>query len=199
MLASKNNFYNLVSIFFRIGSRIIVFAIALTLIAGCSEDYPLHPSFEELTQKGFYVYVLPTSEVEQRGWLQSISIWSWDRHCKGIEISETFNPIRVSYSGQESELYLTLLIGPWSMYWDHNEPTKEVRLDTPWSMDGTAMYYTNDGHIHLKFKDQFGIPVQVTSCSSITEVVQWINQLEYVGPLAETVTNPWDTSRCNRH
>ena len=172
--------------------------IVLFMTAGCSEAHPLHPTYEELTQRGFYVYVLPESEMEKHEWSQTVSIWSWDRHCKGVESSETFNPIRIRYNGPRSGL--TLLLGPWSMYWDYREPTSDTKLETPQAMDGSAVYYVinedDNDYVHLKFKDRFEIPVQVLSNLPITEVVRLINQLEYIGPPPETVTNPWEYSRC---
>lgn len=177
--------------------RLPVVCIAILALATmCSPTRPLHPSYEELTQRGFYIFVLPESEVERRGWLQRVTIWSWDRHCKGIEISETFNPISITYRRQATPPEFTITMGPWSMAWDHRKPTTEVKLDTSWALDGTAVYYTNDNYISLMFQDRFGIPVQVGSRLSITEVVQLINQLEYIGPPPETVTNPWDYSKC---
>jgi hypothetical protein len=178
------------------GRLTVVCVATLVLVATCSPDHPLHPDYEELTQRGFYIYVLPESELEQRGWLQTVSIWSWDRHCKGFEVSETFNPISVAYRGQATQPELAITIGPWSMAWDHRKPTTEVKLDTLWALDSTAVYYTSDDYIRLKFQDQFGIPVQVSSSLPITELVQLINQLEYIGPPPETVTNPWDYSSC---
>lgn len=171
--------------------------IVLAVAVGCSEDRPLHPSYEELRQRGFYAYVLPEAEVEKRGWSQTVSIWSWDRHCTGVEPSENSNPIRVRYDGPQSGL--TLLLGPWDLYWDHRKPTSEVSLDTSWAMGGIAVYYVisedDVDYIHLKFMDRFGIPVQVVSNLFIVEVVQLLNQVEYIGPPPETVANPWDCSK----
>lgn len=176
---------------------IVVYITALAWTVGCSPTHPLYPTYEELTRRGFYIYVLPESEVEQRGWLQTVSIWSWDRHCKGIELSETFNPISVTYREQEgTRPEFVITIGPWDMAWDYRKPTTEVNLDTPWALDGTAVYYTNANYIRFKFQDRFGIPVQISSRLSINEIVELINQLEYIGPPPETVTNPWDYSRC---
>lgn len=178
-------------------STLVVLCIVLIVAVGCSEAHPLHPTYEELVQRGFYVYVLPEKEIEKHEWSQTVSIWSWDRHCQGTEASETFNPIYVRYNGPRSGL--TLLLGPWSMYWDYREPTSEARLETPWAMDGSAVYYVIDeegnDYVHLKFKDRFEIPVQVLSNLPITEVVRLIDQLEYIGLPAEIVTNPWDCSK----
>lgn len=170
--------------------------VLLSVVVGCSRSHPpLHPSYEELTRRGFYVYVLPEEEVNDRKWTQTVTIWSWDKHCSGGEIGEVFNPIRVSYGESQGQSGLTILIGPWSMYWDNREPTTEVELNTLWGTDDTAAYYIVDGYVHLRFEDRFGFPVQVLSNIPITEVVQLVNQLEYIGPPPESVSNPWDCSR----
>ncbi len=174
----------------------VVCVVVLAMNTGCSEANPLYPSYEGLTQRGFYVYVLPKEEIEQRGWSQTVSIWSWDRHCAGIESSETSNPIYVKYDGSQEQPGFTLIIGPWNMTWDHRRATKEVKVETPWAMDGVALYYTIEDYTRLKIEDRFGIPIQVGSRLPITEVVRLINQLEYIGPPPETVTNPWDYSKC---
>jgi len=177
--------------------KLMILYFVLTLAVGCSQSHPLHPSYEELTQRGFYVYVLPEEAVKQRGWSQTVTIWSWDRHCSGVASSETFNPIRVNYGGPQDLSGLTMLIGPWSMYWDHRKPTTEAQLDTSWAEHSIAVYYVvDDDYIHLKFKDRFGIPVQIGSRLPITEVTQLINQLEYIGPPPESVIDPWDVSKC---
>ena len=169
-------------------------AAILTVVTGCSSAPPLSPSYEELDQRGFYVYVLPKSEMERRGWLQTVSIWSWDRHCKG-GASGGPNPIYINYDALQEQPGLTLIIGPWNTAWDHRKSTTNVTIDTPWAMNGVAVYYTAEDYTRLRFEDRFGIPVQVSSRLTITEVVQLVGQLEYMGPLPETVTNPWDCSK----
>jgi hypothetical protein len=175
--------------------------IVLVSVNSCFDSHPLHPSYEELSQRGFYVYILPKDEAEHRGWLQEVEIWSWDRHCRGVEVAETYNPIEVFYHTETREAKFAITIGPWSMAWDHRKPTQEVKLNTPWISGNTAVFYRSadredDDYIHLRFEDRFGIPVQVVSSLSITEVVRLINGIEYVGPSPEAVANPWDYSRC---
>jgi hypothetical protein len=188
--------------FFGAGQRIVTCCfIVLVSVIGCFESYPLHPSYEELLQRGFYVYVLPEDEAERRGWLQEVEIWSWDRHCRGVEVAETYNPIGIFYRTDTRESEFAVTIGPWSMAWDHRKPIQEVEVNTPWISGNTAVFYKgadreDDDYIHLRFEDRFGIPVQVVSRLPITEVVRLINEIEYVGPPPETVTNPWDYSRC---
>jgi hypothetical protein len=178
--------------------KLTILCIVLVLLSGCPSKSPLHPKYDELISRGFYVYVLPKHEMEERGWSREISIWSWSRHCQGGEISETFNPIQIDYTGSDSGL--NLMIGPWDMYWDNRRSTTDINLRTPWALNENAEYYiiTEDGkdYVHLRFNDRFKIPVQIVSNLSVGEVVQLINQLEYIGPPPDTVTNPWDYSRC---
>lgn len=174
------------------------FFIALTILASCSspDAHPLFPSYEELKQNGFYIYVLPESAMGQHHWSQSVSIWSWDHHCKSAGPSLIQNPISVVYSGQAEQPELSLRIGLGSAAWDHSRPATEIPLKTEWVMDGVARYYVSDGFVRLRFIDRFGIPVQVGSQLSIAEVVSLVDQIDYIGPPPETVENPWDYSKC---
>lgn len=179
----------------------VVWMVILIMTMGCSgSSRPLHPSYDELKQRGFYVYILPEREIERRKWSKTISLWSWDRHCRGIG-AETFNPISIPYQGPEGITEFEIEIDPWDVVWDYNQPTTKVKLATPWAANGLAVYYTEEGqdyrnYIYLRFEDRFGIPVRVTTYLPITEVVSLIDQFEYVGPLPELVTNPWDYSKC---
>ena len=175
-----------------------VCVIILVIVIGCSdsETHPLYPSYAELTQRGFYVYVLPESEVKQRGWSQTVWIYSWDQHCKNMEPSASPNPISVSYLGPAENEGVGILISPWSIAWDHGEPSTEMKLETPWAGYGVAEYYTSGNYNSLQFEDRFGISVEVSSRLPVTEVILLINQMEYIGPPPETVTNPWDYSKC---
>ncbi len=83
------------------------------------------------------------------------------------------------------------------MTWDHRKPTTEVNVNAQWAMDSVAVYYTTGDYTRLKVEDRFGIPVQIGSRLPITEVVQLLKQLEHIGPPPETVTNPWDYSKCS--
>lgn len=180
--------------------RILLWIIAgclLSVLCGCVEKHPLHPSYDELKQRGFYVYVLPEGELNKYKWSQTISIWSWDRHCKGLDWTENFNPLRVEYVNTDK--FLFILIGPWNMYWDASEEVARAQIDTKWSKDGYVAYYMlSDRTTHMRFEDIFGIPVQIVSNLAITEIIPLINQLEYVGPPQEEVTNPWDSAKCRR-
>lgn len=77
--------------------------VVLLTVTGCSKPHPLNPTYEELVHRGFYIYVLPSNEVAARKWQETVSIWSWDRHCSGVELSETANPIRVVYTGESDQ------------------------------------------------------------------------------------------------
>lgn len=180
---------------FHLRTRMLLCAIMLMILYGCAEKHPLHPSYEELKQRGFYVYVLPERELDKYEWTQTISIWSWDRHCKGIEWTENFNPIRIEYVNTEK--YLFIIIGPWNMYWDSSQKMLQMEIDTRWAKDRFATYYMlDDGIIHMRFEDSFGINVQIISNLPVDEIKSLVSQLEYIGPPPELVTNPWDFAKC---
>ncbi len=196
-MAIRNASYDIVYLLYCHRILIILCIIILVLATACSSNHPLYPTYEELTRRGFYVYILPQDEVKRRGWSQTISIWSWDKHCKGIEVSETFNPITINYRGPSTQPEFTVTIGPWDMAWDSHKPTIEVRLDTPWTQSSTAIYYKSGNYLRLRFQDRFGVPVQISSRLSMNEVVWLISRLQYIGPPPEEVTNPWDHSKCS--
>lgn len=172
---------------------IVLLAIGITQ---CSKSYPLHPTYSELINKGYYVYVLPEHEIRNREWTETVSIWSWDRHCHGTEISETANPIYVIYKDNTHQVKFQLTIGLWNMTWNHNQTKNQTQLDTQWASTGTAEYYTIDNYTKLRFEDKLGILVQVGSQMPITEVISITNELRYIGPFSDTITNPWDYTKC---
>lgn len=165
------------------------FLVTVLFISGCSfTENDRERSYEELKQRGFYVYVLPESETDKK---PSITIASWTKHCQSsVETIEVSNPIIVSYP----EIPISITIGPGGVI-DARVPTKKVELDNPWFKGDTARY---NEHQVLTFEDKFGIPIQVrTGSLPLTETLRLVNELEYVGPPVETVTNPWDWSKCN--
>ncbi len=175
---------------------LLIWMCILPVASGCSDQHPIHPTYGELVQRGFYVYVLPAEEWKQRGWSQTISIWSWDRHCKGVDETETFNPISVVYRSRSDQPEMVISIGPWDIAWDRYRPVRYVELKSLWISEWSGVYYENQGIIRLRFQDWLGIPVHVSSRLPITETAQLIHQIQYVGPSLETVTNPWDLSKC---
>lgn len=178
------------------GRLAAICAVLVALVFGCrnTETYPLHPSYAELAQRGFYIYVLPESEMNQRRWSQTVWIYFWDQHCKNPGPSASPNPISVNYDGPDGESQFSLLISPWSITWQHDKRATEVPLKTPWA-DGAAEYY-RCAQSCLRFVDWLGVSVEVWSSLPVTDTVGLVNQLQYIGPPRETLTSPWDYSRC---
>jgi hypothetical protein len=164
--------------------------IVLLMLIGCAKERPLHPSYTELIKNQFYVYVLPETEVQRRQWEEIISIWGYRFHCQS---NEAPNNLYVRYVDEYAQVGVDLIIGPWSDVWDWSQDTTEVPLDTTIAKEKRAVFYARtDGSTALMFEDQFGIQVQVRSRYPITETLEIVQQLEYIGPPSDMVSNPWD-------
>ncbi len=178
----------------------------LGLFAGCWQSALLHPSYTELEEAGFYVYVLPEDVVMEHGWVQEISIWSFDRHCKGLTAVEQSNPLEVFYqspSDEKEELQnrsaFSVRLGPWSPPWGRAGSWSDVEL----MFDGnpvTAQYKLGDSSVDnvfagVRFTDTLGSPIYVSSWLPFTETVSLIDQLQYVGPSLDTFVDPWNCTR----
>jgi amino acid transporter len=159
---------------------------------------PLHPTYETLNKRGFYVFVLPEQEVHGRGWKQDITLWSWDIHC-GLLTGDTYNPLVVTYTDSAGDNAFVIQHGPWGMIWDHSQNiTKEqVSWESRWTSAGIITYRTrsaqeNMGRYLYHFSDMKGWGVEIASSLSITETLELIKALEYIGPSIETLNDPWD-------
>jgi hypothetical protein len=174
-----------------------VLMLLIAASAGCKKTDLQQPrSAAELAKEGFYIFHLPASEIANRRWSETFHIASFDRHCRGIGEIETANPIEVIYRNNESENVFSFTLGPWNMAWDHREPTIQVKIETEWAKDSIAEYYEVGEGVKSRFIDKFGIDVQVYSSFPISETVALVNRIEYLGPPPETVTDPWDVSKC---
>lgn len=163
--------------------------LILIVLTGCAKTQPIYPSYDDLIQHRFYAYVLPDAETQQRGWNEAISIWDYDFHCQYYEDA---NNLYIVYKDEAGHTKLKLVIGHGSEAWDRRRQTTEVPLSTRWAAKGKAIFYdTSDGTVAMMFEDVVGIPVQVWSDFAITETVSLVNELEYVGPSLETMTDPW--------
>jgi len=173
----------------------IIIIVIMSLIGCTQTDFSTNRSEAELIENGFYILKLPNAEVAQRGWSETIHISSFDRHCHGVGVAETANPIMVIYRDNQSRNVFSITLGPWNMAWDRQEPTTQIEIASEWASEEMAEYYEYERTIKAKFSDTFEIPVQVFySQPSISETIKLINQLEYSGPPPETITNPW---KCN--
>jgi hypothetical protein len=188
--------------------KISVVALALVFaLTGCSN--PSQISYDKLKTEGFYVYVLPEDEITRHGWEQQITIQSFDKHCRGLTVDETYNPLEVRYVDlsatpphkglpKQSSFYVQL--GPWAPPWVSGEAWTEIELELEYAVGRTAKYKewprsTMGVFLGIVFTDTFGQPVYVGSWLPLTETVSLVNELNYVGPPSDTVDNPWDCSR----
>jgi hypothetical protein len=180
---------------------VVGFLVIVIYLAGGITDsfspHPLYPTYESLKAHGFYAFVLPQSEIQQRRWTQTISIFSWTMHC-GLLRGDTYNPLQVWYTDDVEERVFEIQLGPWGMIWNHGLPTvkTEVELKSKWSA-GTLMYYTQTTSEGLpnrlyRFSDLWSHDVEIRSNLSVTETVGLIEQFEYIGPPLEKVNDPWD-------
>jgi hypothetical protein len=159
---------------------------------------PLHPTYETLNKRGFYVFVLPEQEVHRRGWQQDITLWSWDIHC-GLLTGDTYNPLVVTYTDSAGNNAFVIQHGPWGMIWDYSQTiTKEqVPWESRWTSTGIITYRTRSAQENMRqylyhFSDMQGWRVEIASSLSVTETLELIKALEYIGPPIETLNDPWD-------
>ncbi len=159
---------------------------------------PLHPTHETLSGRGFYVFVLPEQEMLRRGWQQDITLWSWDIHC-GVFTGDTYNPLVVTYTDGAGNSAFVIQHGPWGMVWDYSQTiTKEqVLWESRWTGTGVITYRTRSAQDSMMrylyhFSDMQGWRVEIASSLSVTETLDLIKVLEYIGPPIETLNDPWD-------
>ena len=159
---------------------------------------PLHPTYEVLEKQGFYVFVLPEQEVNVRGWQQDITIWSWSIHC-GMLTGDTYNPLTITYRNNVGDRVFEIQHGPWDMLWDYSQiiTKTQVTWESELSGPGSLTYHTRSAQSNITqylyhFSDMQGEDVDISSNLSVTETLELIKMLEYVGPPIETLTDPWD-------
>jgi amino acid transporter len=159
---------------------------------------PLHPTYEALKRRGFYVFVLPEQEMYRRDWQQDITLWSWDIHC-GLLTGDTYNPLRVTYTDSAGNDVFIIQHGPWGMVWDYSKTiTKEqMPWESRWSSTGIITYRTRLAQDNMwqylyHFSDMQGWGVEIASSLPVTETLDLIKTLEYIGPPIERLNDPWD-------
>lgn len=182
---------------------IIWFMLLSIILAGCLNQSPLYPTYEELKNHGFYIYVLPETIVTQKQWQQEIYIWSFDRHCRNLG-NEANNPLEVSYykkdetvsdnTPRKSLLSIEMGNSGWvPPYASTNEKGEMIDIVSPFIIGRALHYYPDDKtRSTLMFTDTFGVRVYVTAGFPLTETLAIIQQLEYIGPDTNTLTiSPW--------
>jgi hypothetical protein len=171
---------------------------AVSVVVDRLTPRPLHPTYEALKRRGFYVFVLPEQEAHARGWQQDITLWSWNIHC-GVLTGDTYNPLVVTYRDSADNVMFVIQHGPWRMVWDYSQATnkEQVLWESKWTSTGVITYRTRPAESNMwqylyQFSDMQGWNVEIVSSLSVTETLELIKELEYVGPPIEILNDPWD-------
>lgn len=174
---------------------VIVFSFLIIGGLGCSRE----PNpYSELLKNDYYAYLLPENTLKENGWELKPIDEDWDAHCFGGP-SAPWNPLHIVYQDQEDETQLSLNISDRFVVWDRRLPTEEIHLDSPWAKEGKGVVYDGDDFSPIKFLDIFSNEIVVDGWLSTAEKVKLINQLEYIGPSAEELVNPWSVEWCDHH
>jgi hypothetical protein len=160
-------------------------------------EKPIHPTYEQLEKRGFYIFVLPEREVQQRQWKQDIIIGSWNVHC-GVLLGDTYNPLIIKYTDEKDNEVFTIQLA-WRMTWGISDAT--TRTQIYWESELTdknqLIHYSRSGENEIyrnlyQFQDMQGYNVDIVSSLPVTETLNLIQQIEYIGPARETLANPWN-------
>lgn len=173
---------------------LLLLTIPLFGCKGIQHERNIYPDREELLERGFYMYVVPQHIQEKYQWQESTFILSWDRHCKGISYSEQWNPLYIFYSGETTGL--TIRLDPWNTIWDNQSLTQTIRVKSPHIQNEQIETYVlplSEG-TSFRFEDNLGFPVYISSNLSLSDTIQIVSQLEYLGPDTSQEPNPWDCS-----
>jgi hypothetical protein len=162
------------------------------LLVACDSVLSNHErSIEELSQAGYYVYILSDDYQNRFGWDRVVSMWSFDKQCSGFFSEDTWNPISAIYRNDPGDFF-EVRISPQDAIWDVSKPANTISLDVQWIPSGEGTYYiTDSGQVSLMIEDNFGMDVVVSSNLQLNYIIDLINQLAYIGPNPATVNNPW--------
>jgi hypothetical protein len=156
-------------------------------------------AYDELSRHGYYAYAVPDTVLTQREWTLQTPFKSeshlWDVHC-GLGASAPENPLILYYQDELGDLQLTIRISSLGSMWNHNNPTETVTLNTPWVNEDEGIVYQGQPLSPIKFEDIFGNKVIVRGKQPVSQKIDLITQLEYVGTPIEDVVNPWSLEWC---
>jgi hypothetical protein len=101
-------------------------------------------------------------------------------------------PVETFYKNAEGNTVFRIDIIPFGGVFDRSLPSEQISLASDWIPSQTATYYvTPDGERVVIFQDLFNMEVIVRSFLDMNTLEELIVRLEYVGPPAEEVGNPW--------
>lgn len=177
----------------------VAMSILLLLLAACLQETS---PYSELIRHGFYAYTVANDTLSEREWAVRTPIkqeqWQWNVHCEGGP-SAPENPLILYYQDKEGNLQLTIRISDRASPWDHNKPTENVTLNTPWVKGDRGIVYKDQLFSPLRFEDIFGNQVIVRGEQTVAEKINLVNQFEYAGPPVEDAINPWSIEWCTRN
>jgi hypothetical protein len=147
-------------------------------------------SEEQLTDAGYYVYVIPPPYQDELGWSRTISMKSFDWHCiqEMDSRNDHWNSIRVRYSNKDGEV-LTIRISPNDALFDENR-AKELQINPQLGTLHAAEHYEIDKVQIVKILDPLGNEVVLTSELPLVVIESIVDSFILVGKVGET--SPWE-------
>ena len=145
---------------------------------------------QQLTDAGYYAYLLPDSYTTSLGWKRNIrmGMGQFDWQCGGSHASN-WNPVVIEYHDGTGKWLFDISIEQQDALFEDSKATDSVAVHVAWIPSHTGISYPNG--TRMKFKDRIGMEVVFSSYLGSDELVNLISKLEYVGPNLKSVGNPW--------
>src|SRR5687767_7611297 len=149
-------------------------------------------SFQQLTNGGYYAYLLPESYTLPLGWKRNIrmGMGQFDWQCEGSHASN-WNPVVVRYVDSSGKWLFDISIEEQDALFDDSKATDAITVPVNWIPTHRGISYPPPNGTRMKFKDRMGMEVVFSSYLKPDELVNLITKLEYVGPSVDMVGNPW--------
>lgn len=179
------------------GSLLGITIVIFSLGSGVKCSRSASP-YDELLANGFYAYLIPDQELEKYGWKLVPIQEDWVAHCMSGP-SSPWNPLTIIYRDSADQTQLTITLSDRDVLWNREMPVETIDLDSSWVKDGTATTYQGDPFSPVKFNDRWGNEVVIDGWLTIADKIKVVNSLEYIGPPAEDVINPWSVEWCELH
>lgn len=158
-------------------------------------------SVQQLTNGGYYAYVLPDSYTSAFGWQRNIrmGMGQFDWQCEGSHESN-WNPVVVRYTDGSSKWLFDISIEEQDALFDDIKATDTITVPVDWIPTHMGISYppSPSNGTRMKFIDSIGMEVVFSSYLKSDELINLITKLDYVGPSLTTVGNPWEKACQNR-
>lgn len=172
----------------------LLLILSLSLL-GCTGNSTtnLHLTSDQLTEAGFYTYLIPEQDLRDSTWSRDIYTYSLDIHCKSVLPSRHVSPIETTYKDAEGNVVLRIKVVPFDDVIDRRSIVNRILLEAEWLPSGEGKYgLRGDDETTLILRDQFDMEVIISSTAmGLGELVELVEHLEYVGPPQTEVDNPW--------